>query len=129
MTHSVSMVKPKTQRVAKAVAGRIGGMANPSRDSDWIDEVGRRLAATRLAMGLTQQALADQLAVSRAALANWEQGTRLPDPSAMARLARRHRITMDWIYVGDPSGLPQRYASKLLPETPPHTANQNGEVA
>jgi DNA-binding XRE family transcriptional regulator len=123
------MVKHKTQRVYHGASDRIVGMANAPRNADWIDEVGRRLAATRNAMGLTQQALADQLAVSRAALANWEQGTRLPDPSAMARLARRHRITMDWIYIGDPSGLPARYATALLPKTFPSSDNGNGQAA
>jgi transcriptional regulator with XRE-family HTH domain len=96
-------------------------MANPARETDWIREVGRRLAQTRIALGLTQDDLAEQLNVSRGALGNWEQGSRLADPGAIARMARRHRVTMDWIYLGDPSGLPSQLAAKILGPRSPHT--------
>lgn len=91
-------------------------MPNPSRSAAWTIEVGRRLAATRKALDLTQEQLGDEIGVSRTALGNWETGARLPDPAAMARLTRRFKIPMDWIYLGDPAGLAHRHASVLLGE-------------
>lgn len=89
-------------------------MPNPVRSSHWIREVGRRLAVTREALDLTQQQLAEEIGVSRGALGNWEQGSRLPDPAAMARLVQRYRVSLDWLYLGDPSNLPHHLAAKLL---------------
>lgn len=89
-------------------------MPSPHRSSDWTFEVGRRLAATRKALELTQEELGDAIGVSRTALGNWETGIRLPDPAAMARLARRFQVPMDWIYLGDPASLPHRLAGTLL---------------
>ncbi|MCB9943477.1 MAG: helix-turn-helix transcriptional regulator [Geminicoccaceae bacterium] len=92
-------------------------MPLPERSADLVLVVGERLAATRRALELTQEQLAEQVGVSRGALGNWEQGTRLPDPATMLRLRQRYGVTLDWIYGGDPSGLPQRLASKILGRT------------
>ncbi|MCB2012191.1 MAG: helix-turn-helix transcriptional regulator [Geminicoccaceae bacterium] len=92
-------------------------MPLPERSADLVLDVGERLAATRRALELTQEQLAEQVGVSRGALGNWEQGTRLPDPAAMLRLKQRHGVTLDWIYGGDPSGLPQRLTSRILGRT------------
>ena len=89
-------------------------MPLPTRSSEWNREVGLRLASTRNALGLTQEQLGNEINVSRTALGNWEKGIRLPDPAAIMRLAERFGIPMDWVYRGDPGGLPQRYAPALL---------------
>lgn len=107
----------ETQRVATARVRYRDTMASPERDKDWIQIIGDRLARTRKALELTQEQLADELGVSRGALGNWEQGTRLPDPAAMMRFANRYGVSMDWIYRGDPSSLPQRYAANILGRT------------
>ena len=41
----------------------------------------------RMEKGLTQQELADQIHVTRSALAKWEKGTRMPDAAMISRLA------------------------------------------
>ncbi|MFW5642040.1 MAG: helix-turn-helix domain-containing protein, partial [Roseicyclus sp.] len=73
---------------------------------------GVRLTAVRHALGLTQEALAAQLGCSRPALANWENGDRLPDINAMVRLRLHYGIPLDYIFIGALHGIP----ADLLPE-------------
>ncbi len=49
---------------------------------------GKKLRELRIAQGLTQQQLAEQVYVSRYTVSNWEGGKRLPDVSTISRLAR-----------------------------------------
>lgn len=113
----MTKIKHKVKRDGPHVLVTIRDMANPTRDSHWLDAVAARLAATREALSLRQEELALQLGVSRSALANWETGRTLPDVAAMSRFAERHRITLDWIYRGDPSSLPNALAKRLLGES------------
>jgi transcriptional regulator with XRE-family HTH domain len=74
--------------------------------ADFLLAVGRRLAAVRLALGYTQDRLADELFVSRGAIGNYEQGKRLAPPHVMARLAVQFFIPMEFIYRGVRKDLP-----------------------
>ncbi|MBQ6428840.1 MAG: helix-turn-helix transcriptional regulator, partial [Oscillospiraceae bacterium] len=47
---------------------------------------GKKLRELRIAQGLTQQQLAEQVYVSRYTVSNWEGGKRLPDVSTISRL-------------------------------------------
>ncbi len=51
------------------------------------EEFGRQLRELRVAQGLTQQQLADQMYISRSAISFWESGKRMPDVSMVTRLA------------------------------------------
>jgi transcriptional regulator with XRE-family HTH domain len=85
-----------------------------TRSSAVLSDVSVRFRATRAALGLTAQQLADQIGVTRSAVTNWEAGIRLPDPGAMIRLYERHGVTTDWVYTGNPRGLPYELALKLV---------------
>lgn len=85
-----------------------------TRDEHELLQIGRRLRAARQAIGLSQKTLYDTLGIKAAAWNHWESGKRLPDPLAMAELYRRYGITMEWIYVGDPKGLPFGIAQAVL---------------
>lgn len=52
------------------------------------DSFGTRLAQLRQAAGLSQQALADQLSVTRQAVSNWERNQTLPDLDILRSLAQ-----------------------------------------
>ena len=52
-----------------------------------MNTVGERIAAARKEQGMTQEKLASELNVSRAAVSNWEKGRRLPDAEMMIRLS------------------------------------------
>ena len=69
-------------------------------------EVGRRLRETAWELGYrTQQQLAEYLGVTRGQVYTWYRGLALPPVKHMQRLCREHRLTLDWIYSGDGSGL------------------------
>jgi len=82
------------------------GMPNSLPDSNLKEAVGRRLAAARLALGKTQEQLANEIGVERNTYANWEGGSRLAQVQAMLRLMAAHRITLEWIYAGGLHGMP-----------------------
>ena len=85
-----------------------------SRDNEELVQIGTRLKAARLALGLSQKELYDAIGVKAATWNHWESGKRMPDPMAMAELYRLHGVTMEWIYAGDPRGLPFGIARSIL---------------
>lgn len=50
--------------------------------------IGEQIKNARKAKGMTQDALAEILHVTRAAVANWEQGRRLPDAETLLQLSK-----------------------------------------
>jgi transcriptional regulator with XRE-family HTH domain len=89
-------------------------MSKPKNPDDLLTHTGLRLKSARLALGLTQEALAAALGVSRETLNNYERGARTPDPFAMARLELRYDIRMGWIYAGDIRHIPHEMQNALL---------------
>lgn len=77
------------------------------------EEIGGRLAATRSALGLTQEQAADIGSVTNKAWSMWEKGDRAPAVASMLRLRQRHGVSLDWIYAGDPARLPHDLAKAL----------------
>lgn len=85
-----------------------------TRNSDELVQIGARLKAARLTLGLSQKELYQVIDIKAATWSHWESGKRMPDPMAMAELYRLHGITMEWIYAGDPKGLPFGVAKEIL---------------
>ncbi len=52
-----------------------------------MNSVAEQIKEARRRKGWTQEALAEKVCVTRAAVANWEQGRRSPDPEMMIRLS------------------------------------------
>ena len=93
---------------------------------------GARLEATRKAIfaARADKAFRNQSSAGKAVGAsaarwnNWEHEKALPDPYCMLALKVKHRITLDWIYAGDPAGLPAEIAQAMAdqatqPDAPP----------
>lgn len=57
--------------------------------------IARRLAARRKQAGLSQEALADKLGVSRQAVSKWERAESLPDTDNLIALAALYDLTLD----------------------------------
>ena len=53
-----------------------------------MESIGQRITAARKEQGMTQEKLAAELNVSRAAVSNWEKDRRLPDAEMMIRLSK-----------------------------------------
>lgn len=60
--------------------------------------IGRTIARERRAHGITQEALADHLGVSKAAVSKWELGQSLPDVSLLPRIAAYFSLTLDELF-------------------------------
>lgn len=57
--------------------------------------IAQRLAARRKQAGLSQEALADKLGVSRQAVSKWERAESLPDTDNLIALAAIYGLTLD----------------------------------
>lgn len=58
---------------------------------------GEKLIRLRKGQGLSQEALAEALGVSRQAVSRWEQGTALPDAGKLLPCARLFQVSVDWL--------------------------------
>ena len=73
-----------------------------------------KLVRLRRRDGLSQEALAEQLGVSRQAVSRWEQGAALPDAAKLLPCARLFSVTTDWL-LDDSQGWE---AQEAVPEPP-----------
>lgn len=89
-------------------------MPKPSRPPDFIKQAGQRLKTARLALGLSSKEVYETINVQANTYSQWENGKSMVDVAAAARLKEAFGITLDWIYAGDPAGLPFAIASKVL---------------
>lgn len=60
--------------------------------------IGRTIARERRRKGVTQEALASHLGVSKAAVSKWELGQSLPDVSLLPRIAAYFSLTLDELF-------------------------------
>lgn len=76
--------------------------------------MGRRLRQFRIFLGLNQADFGKLMDVGQNTLSSWESGKCMIQPRALIRLNKLHGLSMDWIYLGDPSGLPHRLAHAIM---------------
>ncbi len=82
-----------------------------------MDEtLGKRIAAHRKALGLTQDALAEQLGITAQAISKWENGQSCPDITMLPKLAEIFRCTTDELLGIAQKELPPVYSP--APEPP-----------
>ncbi len=62
--------------------------------------IGRRIAQARKEAGLSQQAVANRFGISRAAVAQWENGDTFPGSSKLEGLADVLGVSLEWIATG-----------------------------
>lgn len=85
------------------------------KDNTHAIEVGRRLRETAWELGFqSQQALADWLGATRPQVYTWYRGLALPPVKYMQQLAEQRGVTLDWIYLGDGSGLSNALYIRLM---------------
>lgn len=69
--------------------------------------MGQRLRAVRLAAGFTTaREFAAALEVPENTYTMWERGHRLVHPNTLAKIKSVTGVTADYIYYGEPGGLP-----------------------
>ncbi len=78
------------------------------------EQLGNRIRNLRKQRNLSQQELADLMVVSRAAIANWESGNRLPDLSMLTRMSRC--LGIEPFFLLDALGVPEHDVHILVVE-------------
>ena len=58
-------------------------------------DLGRKIQELRRGQGLSQERLAEQMAVSRQAISKWESGGAIPEVDKLIQLARFFGVTVD----------------------------------
>lgn len=69
------------------------------------EAVGRRLRLTRDVFGLGQSDFCRRAGIPQNAYSQFETGRRMLTLDGALRLVDAYHLTLDWIYLGDPSGL------------------------
>ncbi|QCM05134.1 helix-turn-helix transcriptional regulator [Agrobacterium tumefaciens] len=88
-------------------------------------DISMRLAALMAALEKKQVDFAALIGISQPALNNYLKGLRRPDIDVAIAIQSKTGATLDWIYLGDRSGLPLRLAS-VLPDLSAQAAEKSG---
>ena len=59
--------------------------------------IGQRIAQKRDRLGMSQEALAERLGVSRQAVSKWESGASVPDTENVVALSRLFGVSVGWL--------------------------------
>ena len=78
--------------------------------------IGEIIQARRMALGLSQEGLAELVGVSRQAVSKWEVGDAVPDTDKLVPLARTLKISVDELLGNVPEGPPPE--EKRRPASP-----------
>jgi transcriptional regulator with XRE-family HTH domain len=82
-------------------------------DESTAQAIGERLRVTREVIGLKQREFAKRAGVSATAYNQYEVGDTKPKIENAIKLREAFNLTLDWIYCGDPSGLPYTLAEGI----------------
>lgn len=79
-----------------------------------LPAIASRLRRTREALGFKKQKdFAQRAGIMPPTYNQWENAKVYPDLQFAIRLRDEYNISLDWIYLGDPAGLPYHIASLL----------------
>ena len=93
--------------------GRAFGVSR--RMSSATHEVSRRLQLFRRRLGISQAELCRAIECRTNRWSQYESGERRITLEVAETLCDVYGLTLDWIYRGDPSGLPHRYIALTRP--------------
>jgi transcriptional regulator with XRE-family HTH domain len=101
-------------------------------ERDHRHAVGVRLRQLIQAIGIKYVEAAAEMGIERNHLGNWMDGRAYPKHYELYKFCRIRGVNTDWVYLGDPSGLPDRVSRALIkqalePEGLEASANQAGE--
>ena len=67
--------------------------------------IGRRLELTRAVFGLAQNEFCVRAGIAQNTYNQYERGVRTPSLENAIALVKVYDLTLDWLFLGDPSGL------------------------
>ena len=85
----------------------------PTRQPSHVELIAFRLRSTRIALELSQAELCRLTGIATNTWNQWEKGIGRPELDKALILCDKLGITIDWIYRGDPSGLPLRITQRM----------------
>jgi len=93
-----------------------------------VRAIAERLLKTQHALGLNQRQLCARAGIATNTYNQWVKAKGRPDLDEAFKLCDAFGLTLDWIYFGDPSGLPHALAIKLFgpPNNPPAPTPRTG---
>lgn len=78
----------------------------PPKTSESSPEVvAKRLRLTRQVLGLSQTEFAARAGLQKSTYNQYERAKQKPSVESAIAIAAAHKLTLDWIFLGDPSGL------------------------
>jgi transcriptional regulator with XRE-family HTH domain len=82
-----------------------------------LPAIAARLQKARKALGFkTQKEFAERVGIQGPTYNQWEKAKAYPDLQFAIRLRDEYNLSLDWIYLGDPAGLPYHMAKLLSAE-------------
>lgn len=78
-------------------------------------DIARRLNALMEALKRNQVSFANLIGISQPALNNYLKAIRRPDLDVAINIQTKTGVTLDWLYLGDRSGLPS-HLLEILPD-------------
>jgi transcriptional regulator with XRE-family HTH domain len=91
-------------------------MLKTKQETRSFEAIAKRLEATRKAIGLSQKDFARRAGIADNTYNQYERAVSQPKIENAYALCDTYGLTLDWIYNGDPSGLPQRLFRELVKE-------------
>lgn len=88
-------------------------MIDPDDDGDLAKDVARRLVQIREILGVSQIEFGNAAGLKQSRYHGYERGTRLLTLKSAFLLCQKYGLTLDYLYMGDPAGLPYRMAEEL----------------
>lgn len=77
------------------------------------ESIGQRLEMTRRVFGLNQQDFAARAGIAQNTYNQIERGKKRPSVEVAILLCEAYNLTLDWVFRGDPSGLPYGLANEI----------------
>ncbi len=99
--------------ISRGFDGTIERMAARPTNARSVDAIAARLEATRRVLELSQTALCDRAGLAKNTYNQWERARGRPELDQAMKLCDAFNLTLDWIYLGDMSGLPARIANQI----------------
>lgn len=88
-------------------------MAADNNELPPFANIGKRLAQLRRAYGLNQTDFAARIGLRQHTLSAWENGERRPGIDSALLIRAEYGATLDWLYMGDHSGLGLKLADAI----------------
>lgn len=88
----------------------------PEKHPRHIESIAARLLELRTATNLSQREFCARAGIGTTTYNNWERGLGRPELDKAMQLCDAYQITLDWLYRGNPAGLPYHVAEILRAE-------------